>query len=147
MVRKITPFLWFDKEAEDAARFYCSIFKNSKIIQSTPMIVVFELENERFMAVNGGPEFKFTEAVSFFVDCQNQEEVDFYWEKLIAGGGKESQCGWLKDKYGLSWQIIPNQLPKLMSDPDRIKADRVMKAMFKMKKIIVEDLEKAYSNS
>lgn len=144
MVRKITPFLWFDKEAEDAARFYCSIFKNSKIIQSTPMIVVFELENERFMAVNGGPEFKFTEAVSFFVDCQNQEEVDFYWEKLIAAGGKESQCGWLKDKYGLSWQIIPNQLPKLMSDPDRIKADRVMKAMFKMKKIVISELESAY---
>lgn len=142
-MQKITTFLWFDKEAEQAAKFYVSIFPNSKIIQSTPMIVTFVLDGEEFMALNGGPQFKFTEAISLFVNCKDQREVDKLWEKLSEGGEK-SQCGWLKDKYGLSWQIIPTILGKLMSDPDPVKSQRVMQAMLQMKKIDVAKLKQAY---
>src|SRR6266436_1191691 len=117
-MQKITPFLWFDNQAGEAAKFYCSVFKDSKIINSSPMIVTFELEGQKFMALNGGPQFKFTEAISLFVDCETQEEVDELWEKLTAGGGAPSQCGWLKDKFGLSWQIIPSALTDMLSDKD-----------------------------
>jgi predicted 3-demethylubiquinone-9 3-methyltransferase (glyoxalase superfamily) len=141
--QKITPFLWFDNQAAEAAKFYTSIFKNSKIINTSPMITTFELEGQKFMGLNGGPQFKFTEAVSFFVNCETQEEVDEFWEKLSAGGEK-SQCGWLKDKYGLSWQIVPTILGKLMGDPDRTKSQRVMEAMLKMKKLDIKELQKAY---
>lgn len=142
--QKITPFLWFDKEAQDAAKFYTSLFKNSKIVSLSPMVSVFELEGQQFMALNGGPLFKFTEAVSFFVNCETQEEVDYFWEKLTADGGQESQCGWLKDKYGLSWQIVPTLLGKLMGDPDPVKAQNVMQAMLKMKKMDMKKLQEAY---
>jgi predicted 3-demethylubiquinone-9 3-methyltransferase (glyoxalase superfamily) len=142
-IQKITPFLWFDNQAEEAAKFYGSIFKNSKIINSSPMVTVFELEGQKFMGLNGGPNFKFTEAVSFFVNCESQEEVDYFWGKLC-DGGQESQCGWLKDKFGLSWQIIPDTLMKLMGDPDPVKSQRVMNAMLKMKKIDVAKLQEAY---
>jgi predicted 3-demethylubiquinone-9 3-methyltransferase (glyoxalase superfamily) len=142
-MQKITPFLWFDNQAEEAAKFYCSVFKNSKIIGSNPMIVTFELEGQKFMALNGGPQFKFTEAISFFVDCETQEEVNYYWEKLCEGG-KESQCGWLKDKYGMSWQIVPSILGKLMGDPDPVKSQRVLNAMLQMKKIDIAKLKEAY---
>ena len=145
VIQKITTFLWFDTQALEAANFYCSLFKNSKVLQATPLVVTFELEGQRFMAMNGGPEFKFNEAVSLFVDCDSQAEVDDLWGKLTANGGAESQCGWLVDKYGLSWQIIPNTLMKLMSDKDQAKAQRVMQAMLKMRKIDVKKLEEAYN--
>ena len=145
ITQKITTFLWFDKQALEAANFYCSLFKNSKVLQATPMVVTFELEGQRFMALNGGPQFKFNEAVSLFVDCDTQAEVDDFWTKLTANGGAESMCGWLKDKYGLSWQIIPNALMKLMSDKDQTKSQRVVQAMLKMKKINVKALENAYN--
>jgi predicted 3-demethylubiquinone-9 3-methyltransferase (glyoxalase superfamily) len=149
-MKKITPFLWFDTQAEEAMNFYVSIFKNSKVLGVTPgpngiaSSVSFELEGQEFIGFNAGPEFKFNESISFFVDCKNQEEVDELWNKLISGGGEESMCGWLKDKYGLSWQIIPSALGKLMGDPDPAKSQRVMQAMLKMNKIIVADLQKAY---
>ncbi len=143
-MQKITPFLWFDTRAEEAAKFYVSVFKNSKVIGVTPMMVTFELDGLEFMALNGGPQYKFTEAVSLFVNCETQEDVDDFWQKLIAGGGEEGQCGWLKDKFGLSWQIIPTVLGEFMSDPDQEKAGRVMQAMLKMKKIDLAELEKAY---
>ena len=139
-MQKITPFLWFDKQSEEAAKFYCSVFKNSKIINSNPMTVTFELEGQKFIALNGGPQFKFTEAISFFVDCETQKEVDYYWDKLCEGGGKESQCGWLKDKYGMSWQIIPSTLGKLIGDSDPVKSQRVLNAMLQMKKIDIAKL-------
>lgn len=144
--QKITPFLWFDGQAKEAAEFYCSIFKNSKITQVSPMIVTFELEGQKFMALNGGPQFKFTEAISLFVDCDSQEEVDSLWNTLTANGGAESMCGWLKDKYGLSWQIIPNTLIELMSDKDPVKSQRVMQAIMNMKKIDVQALRDAYNS-
>lgn len=144
-IQKITPFLWYDQQAEEAAKFYVSVFSNSKVKQATPLVVTFELDGQEFMAINGGPMFKFTEAVSFYVHCEDQKEVDYYWDKLTANGGSESQCGWLKDKFGLSWQIVPNRLIELMSDPDREKANRAMQAMLKMKKIILSDLEKAFN--
>ena len=143
MLQKITPFLWFDGNAEEAAKFYVSIFRNSKITFTSPMTVAFELEGQRFTGLNGGPQFKFTEAVSFVVECENQEEVDYYWDKLLEGGGSPSQCSWLKDKYGLSWQIVPKRMVELLTDRDREKAQRVMQAMMKMQKIIVADLERA----
>lgn len=143
--QKITTFLWFNDNAQEAAKFYCSIFKHSKIIQDTPMVVTFELEGQKFIALNGGPQFKFTEAISLFVDCENQTEVDELWYKLTAHGGEESMCGWLKDKYGLSWQIIPNTLMKLMSDKDQAKSQRVMQAMLKMRKINIQELLDAYN--
>ena len=151
-MQKITPFLWFDDKAEEAANFYVSLFKNSKIEtvsrygdagpKGAVMTVAFQLNGQKFTALNGGPLFKFTEAISLFVNCESQQEVDELWEKLSAGGQK-SRCGWLKDKYGLSWQIIPSALGKLMSDPDREKAGRVMKAMLQMDKIDIAALEKA----
>jgi predicted 3-demethylubiquinone-9 3-methyltransferase (glyoxalase superfamily) len=142
-MQKITPFLWFDDNAQEAAEFYVSLFKNSKITSSNPMFVSFVLDGQEFSALNGGPQYKFTEAISLFVTCEDQDEVDKYWEALTADGGEESQCGWLKDKYGLSWQIIPKRLSELLGDEDREKAGRVMQAMLQMKKIIVADLEKA----
>src|SRR6267143_726817 len=150
---KVTPFLWFDDNAEEAAKFYTSIFKNSKVGKvsrygkegyeihrrpaGTAMTVEFEIEGQKFVALNGGPQFKFTEAVSFSVDCRTQEEVDRLWERLTEGGGEEGACGWLKDKYGLSWQINPTILGEMLADKDRRKAGRVMEAMLKMKKIDV----------
>ena len=148
-MQKITPFLWFDTQAEEAMNFYTSVFKNSRIESTTPgpdgkvMTGSFVLDGVEFMALNAGPNFKFNEAISFFVKCEDQEEVDYYWEKLSAVPEAE-QCGWLKDKFGVSWQIIPNALSELMGDPDREKAGRVMQAMLTMKKIIVADLQKAY---
>jgi predicted 3-demethylubiquinone-9 3-methyltransferase (glyoxalase superfamily) len=141
--QKITPFLWYDNQALEAAKFYGSIFKNSKIVTSSPMVVTFELEGQKFIGLNGGPQFKFTEAISLFVECESQDEVDEFWEKLSAGGSK-SQCGWLKDKYGLSWQVIPAILMKLMGDPDPIKSQRVMDAIMKMSKIEIKLLQQAY---
>ena len=153
-MQKITPCLWFDTEGEDAARLYTSVFPNSKIVdvarygsagprpEGTVMTVSFELNGREFLALNGGPEFKFDEAISFQVFCEGQEEVDAYWSKL-SEGGEEGPCGWLKDKYGLSWQIIPTRLPELLGDPDSEKAQRVTAAMLKMKKIEIEELERA----
>jgi len=150
-MRKITPFLWFDNQAEEAMNFYVSVFKNSEVgsVQRAgpdgPVIsVTFRLEGQDFMALNAGPEFKFNEAISFFVDCKTQEEVDELWEKLTADGGEEGRCGWLKDKYGLSWQIIPSTLGELMGDKDTEKANRVMQAMLKMNKIDIAGLKRAY---
>lgn len=154
-MQRISPYLWFDHQAEEAANFYTSIFKNSRITgvtrqppggrgpEGSVLTVSFELEGTEFVALNGGPEFQFTEAVSFYVSCQDQQEVDELWRRLTADGGEEGPCGWLKDKYGLSWQIIPTALPRLMSDPDPAKVQRVMQAMFTMKKLDVATLERA----
>ncbi|MGZ5188767.1 MAG: VOC family protein [Bacteroidia bacterium] len=150
-MQKITPFLWFDNNCEEAMNFYTSVFKNSKIhnIQRGPdgkaFTGTFNLDGQEFMALNAGPTFKFNEAVSFFVNCKDQEEVDYYWDKLTADGGEESRCGWLKDKFGLSWQIVPEALGRYLSDPDPKKANNAMQAMLKMNKIIVADLENAYN--
>jgi predicted 3-demethylubiquinone-9 3-methyltransferase (glyoxalase superfamily) len=149
-MKKITPFLWFDTQAEEAMNFYVSIFKNSKVggVSRGPdgkaFTVSFELDGQEFMGLNAGPQFKFNESISMYVNCENQAEVDYFWNKLIEDGGEESMCGWLKDKYGLSWQIIPKQLSELMGDPDPVKSKRVMDAMLRMQKIIVADLQKAY---
>ena len=149
-MKKITPFLWFDHQAEEAMNFYVSIFKNSRVLGVAPgpngiaQSVTFELEGQEFIALNAGPQFKFNEAISFFVNCETQEEVDELWEKLTADGGEESMCGWLKDKYGLSWQIIPTALGELMGDPDPEKAGRVVQAMLNMKKIDIQGLRQAY---
>ena len=145
----ITPFLWFDTQAEEAMNFYASIFKRSKVIsvnrvQGKVMSVAFELEGQRFMALNAGPQFKFTEAVSFFVACETQQEIDELWARLTADGGAPSQCGWLKDKFGLSWQIVPNSLGRMLSDSDAGKSKRVMDAMLQMKKLDLKRLEQAY---
>lgn len=151
-MQKITPFLWFEKDAMGVAKYYLSIFKDSKIknsqvVENTPSgtieIVTIELFGQEFTLMSAGPMFKFTEAISFIVDCKDQEEVDYYWDKLTADGGEESQCGWCKDKYGLSWQILPRRLNELTSDKDKEKAERAVQAMLKMKKIIVADIEKA----
>lgn len=158
-MQKITPFLWFDNQAEEAANYYVSIFKNSKIVSTTRygeegaqvsgrpkgtvMTVAFQLDGQELTALNGGPIFKFTEAISLVVNCKTQEEVDEYWEKLSAGGEK-SQCGWLKDKYGLSWQIVPTALPEMLSDPDPKKSERVMHAMLQMNKLDINRLKEAY---
>jgi predicted 3-demethylubiquinone-9 3-methyltransferase (glyoxalase superfamily) len=144
-MKKITPFLWFDTQAEEAMNFYVSIFKNSKVLSVSPSSVNFELEGQEFIGFNAGPEFRFNEAISMFVNCQTQEEVDELWTKLTADGGTESQCGWLKDKFGLSWQIIPSALGKLMGDKDPVKAKRVMEAMLQMHKIDIKALEEAYN--
>jgi predicted 3-demethylubiquinone-9 3-methyltransferase (glyoxalase superfamily) len=149
-VKKITPFLWFDDQAEPAMRFYVSIFKDSKVLEVSPgpdgkaMSVRFELEGQEFFGLNAGPEFKFTEAISFYVSCTDQKEVDALWAKLSAGGGEESRCGWVKDRFGLWWQVIPDALPRLMGDTDPAKAKRVVDAMLKMKKIDVAELQRAY---
>jgi predicted 3-demethylubiquinone-9 3-methyltransferase (glyoxalase superfamily) len=152
---KITPFLWFDGRAEEAAKFYVSVFKNSKITsdlsntESSPgetgevLTVEFELDGLRFVALNGGPEYRFTPAVSFSIDCKDQAEVDYYWERLTEGG-REVQCGWLEDKYGLSWQVVPSILPELLGSDDRDKADAAMQAMMKMVKLDIAALQAAY---
>src|SRR5205809_740927 len=154
MMQKISPFLWFDNQAEEAMNFYLSVFKDSKagkIVRygdagpgpkGSVMVVSFELNGMKFTALNGGPIFKFTEAVSFFVDCETQAEVDHYWEKLSVGG-EPGDCGWLKDKFGLSWQIVPSALPRLLGDPDAAKANRAMQAMMQMKKIDIAGMEAA----
>ena len=147
--QKITPFLWFDNQAEEAINFYVSIFKNSKILkitrnEDTVLTGTFQLDGQEFMALNGGPHFKFTEAISLFVKCETQEEVDELWDKLLAEGGQPQQCGWLKDRFGLSWQIIPTILGKLLADPDREKSKRVMDAMMQMVKIDIQKLKQAY---
>lgn len=141
-MKKITPFLWFNNQAEEAARFYVSLFKNSKILNVNPMMVTFELDGQELYALNGGPQYKFTEAISLFVKCETQEEIDMLWESLSQGGEK-GQCGWLKDKYGLSWQIVPTILEKLMGENNPEKSHRVMHAMLQMKKFDIEKLKNA----
>ena len=158
-MQKITPFLWFDGQAEDAVKFYTSIFKNSKvgrILRNTKeaadktdrpigsvLTIEFEIEGQKFVALNGGPLFKFNESVSFVVNCETQEEVDYFWEKLTADGGEESQCGWVKDKFGLSWQVVPTVLIDMLHDSDQEKSGRVMQAMLQMKKIDIKALKAA----
>ena len=158
-MQKITPFLWFEDKAEEAVNFYVSIFKNSKVAnitrygeevagvagrpKGTVMTVAFDLEGQEFTALNGGPQFKFTEAISFVVNCKTQEEVDEFWEKLSAGGEK-GQCGWLKDKYGVSWQIVPTVLPEMLQDKNPEKSKRVMHAMLQMTKLDITRLKQAY---
>ncbi len=160
-IQKITPCLWFDDQAEEAAEFYVGIFRNSRIVSVTRygdagheihgrpagsvMAVGFMLDGQAFTALNGGPLFKFNEAISFQVNCETQEEVDYYWEKLSDGGDRKAQqCGWLKDKYGASWQVIPNVLLEMLTDPDSEKSQRVMKSLLQMKKIDIEELKRAY---
>ncbi len=163
-VQKITANLWFDKNAEEAVKLYTSVFKNSGtgritrygkegkeihgMSEGTVMTIQFWLEGQEFVALNGGPHFKFNEAVSFIVNCDNQEEIDYYWEKLSTGGDKQAQqCGWLKDKFGLSWQIAPKILPEMLADADPKKSQRVMKEMLQMKKIDIESLKRAYNGA
>ncbi len=141
MKDQIYPCLWFDGQAKEAAELYCSIFPNSKIITDSQMVVNFELNGKFFMGLNGGPQFKFNEAVSFVITCEDQKEIDHYWNNLTANGGKESQCGWLVDKFGVSWQVIPSVLGKLMSDPE--KGQRVVQVFMKMKKFDIEKLMNA----
>jgi predicted 3-demethylubiquinone-9 3-methyltransferase (glyoxalase superfamily) len=153
-VQKLTPCLWFDTEGEEAATFYTSVFPNSKILEITRygsagpraegmvMTVSFELDGQKFIALNGGPDFRFTEAISFEVNCESQEEVDSYW-RTLSEGGEEGPCGWLKDKFGVSWQIVPKRLIELITDPDQQKAQRVMAAMLEMRKIEIDELERA----
>jgi predicted 3-demethylubiquinone-9 3-methyltransferase (glyoxalase superfamily) len=157
-MQKITPFLWFNDNAEEAINFYVSIFKNSKVLgitrygeagpgpKGTVMTAKFRIEGQELIALNGGPHFKFTEAISFSVDCKTQKEVDELWEKLTKDG-EEQPCGWLKDKYGLSWQINPTVLGEMLNDPDPVKSQRVMQAMLQMKKIDIETLKRAYAGS
>jgi len=157
-MQKIRPFLWFDKEAEEAANFYVSIFQNSRITDVTRygepgpgpagsvMTVAFVLDGQEFIALNGGPHFRFTEAVSMFVTCDNQAEVDYFWDKLMAGGGQSSQCGWLKDRFGLSWQIVPAVLMTLLQDPDPATSARVMQAMLQMVKLDIATLQRAHAD-
>jgi predicted 3-demethylubiquinone-9 3-methyltransferase (glyoxalase superfamily) len=159
-MQKITPFLWFDHQAEEAAKFYTSVFENSKVGKilrydeaaakaaggpvGSVLTIEFEIGGQKFTALNGGPEFKFNEAISFVVNCDTQEEVDYFWEKLSADGGQESQCGWLKDKFGVSWQIVPTILIEMLQDKDSEKSERVMKAMLQMQKIDIKTLKEAY---
>lgn len=140
MTNQIYPCLWFDGQAQAAAKFYCSIFRDSKITADNQMVVTFELNGKKFMGLNGGPQYKFSPAVSFVIDCETQQEIDYYWEKL-GQGGTYNQCGWLDDKFGVSWQIVPTILPSLLSDPD--KAQNVMQAYMKMKKFDIKALENA----
>jgi predicted 3-demethylubiquinone-9 3-methyltransferase (glyoxalase superfamily) len=154
MTQKITPCLWFDTQGEEAAKFYTSVFPNSRIVdvsrygsagprpEGTVMTVDFELDGQSFVALNGGPEFTFNEAISFQVSCETQDEVDRYWETL-SEGGEQGPCGWLRDRFGVSWQIVPTALPRLLADPDRDKSQRVMSAMLQMRKIEIDELERA----
>lgn len=142
---QITPFLMFNDQAQEAAKFYTAIFKNSKILHSDTVSASFILNGQKFMAYNGGPHFNFSEGISLYVSCKDQDEVDYYWEKLLAGGGAESQCGWLKDRFGVCWQIIPDILTELIGSSDRAKAGRAVQAMLKMKKIDAGKLQKAYN--
>jgi predicted 3-demethylubiquinone-9 3-methyltransferase (glyoxalase superfamily) len=157
---KITPCLWFDSEAEQAAKFYVSAFKNGRMgrvsryldegqeihgkAPGTVMVAEFEIEGLSFVALNGGPQFKLSEAVSFQIHCETQEEIDYFWKKLTEGGGEEGPCGWLKDRFGLSWQVVPTVLPEMLTDPDRSKAERVTKAFLKMRKFDIKELRRAY---
>jgi predicted 3-demethylubiquinone-9 3-methyltransferase (glyoxalase superfamily) len=155
MKQRIVPNLWFDTESKEAAEFYVSVFPNSRIVNvthyteagpreaGTVMTVEFELDGQRFVGIDGGPEFKFDEAVSFGIECEDQEEVDYYWDKLREGGGEEGPCGWLKDRYGLSWQVVPAGMEELFADPDKSRAERAMKAMLGMKKLDVAALREA----
>ena len=155
MSERITPFLWFDGQAEEAVNFYVSVFENAKIhhvmrnTEASPgetgavLVMEFELDGQRFMALNGGPEYKFTPAVSFSIDCKDQAEVDYYWSRLTEGG-REVQCGWLEDKFGLSWQVVPSVLPELLGSDDRKKADAAMQAMMEMVKLDIAELQAAY---
>jgi predicted 3-demethylubiquinone-9 3-methyltransferase (glyoxalase superfamily) len=152
MMPTMTPFLWFDTQAEEAMRFYVAIFKRSKVVsvhraQGKVMSVQFELEGQQFMALNGNPQVKFTESISFFVGCETQEEIDELWAKLTADGGAPSRCGWLKDKFGLSWQIIPNTLGRMLSDGDAAKSRRVLEAMLQMDKLDMKRLQQAYDGA
>jgi len=140
---KVSPFLWFEGNMQEAVTFYMSVFKDAKLVSLNPAMATFELLGQRFLALNAHPHHKFNEAISFFIDCDTQAEVDYYWDKLADGGGQQ-QCGWLKDRFGLSWQVIPKALGRFLMDEDREKANRVMQAMLKMKKIVVADLETAY---
>jgi predicted 3-demethylubiquinone-9 3-methyltransferase (glyoxalase superfamily) len=162
-MQKITPFLWFDNRAEDAAKFYASIFKNSKVgkilrydeeaakvsqsglAAGSVLTIEFEIEGQRFTALNGGPAFKFNESISFVVHCDSQQEVDYFWKKLTADGGQESQCGWVRDKFGVSWQVVPTVLIEMLYDRDSEKSERVMKAMLQMQKIDIEKLKATYA--
>lgn len=156
MTQKITPYLWFDNNAEEAMTFYVSVFRNSEVLsvsrygeagpgpEGTVMMATFRLDGQEFMALNGGPQFTFTEAISFLINCETQEEVDYYWDKLSAGG-EPGPCGWLKDQFGLSWQVIPSILGKLLQDEDRVKANRVTQAMLQMSKIDIAKLQEAYA--
>lgn len=158
-MQKITPTLWFDHQAEEAVHFYLDTFKDAKILdvvrygegaplpKDTVLTIKFSMAGQEFVALNGGPVYSFTPAISFVIDCETQEEVDYYWDKLLADGGQESQCAWLTDKYGLSWQVVPQALIRYLSDVDPAKSQRVMMAMFQMKKIIIADLDKAYAGS
>lgn len=143
----ITPFLWFDNNVPEAVAFYKSVFPNAKVEIVNDFMATFELEGQRFNALNGGPKFKFNEAVSFFISVETQDEVDYFWTRLTADGGEESQCGWLKDKFGLSWQVVPTILGRRLSDSDRQKANRAMQAMLTMRKIVIADIEKAFSET
>ena len=158
-MQKITPFLWFNDNAEEAVKFYVSVFPQSRILSTarygeagpgpkgSVMTMEFELNGQRFVALNGGPQFKFTEAISFVANCETQEELDKTWDKLLQGGGRPVQCGWLKDGFGLSWQVVPTVLPKLLQDKDPEKSKRVMAAMLKMVKIDIHELEDAYAHA
>ncbi|MDQ0640618.1 putative 3-demethylubiquinone-9 3-methyltransferase (glyoxalase superfamily) [Pedobacter sp. W3I1] len=141
MTKPLVTCLWFDGQAEAAAKYYCTVFKDSKITQVTPMVVTFELNGNKFMGLNGGPQFKFDEAISLMVNCDSQDEIDYYWDTFINDGGTESACGWLKDKFGLSWQIVPSNIGELMADPERAK--RVMDVVMQMKKLDMKKMENA----
>lgn len=141
MTKQIFPCLWFDGNAKAAAEFYCSVFKNSRILDDTPMVVTFELNGTKFMGLNGGPHFKFNEAISFVMNCDNQEEIDYYWDKLVSNGGQESRCGWLKDQFGVSWQIVPSNMGQLMAEPGR--AQRIMAEVMKMNKLDINKILQA----
>lgn len=140
MKNKVFPCLWFENNAKEAAEFYCSVFKDSEILEDTPLVVTFRLNGQKFMGLNGGNMFKFNESVSFVVNCESQEEIDYYWEKLT-DGGKESMCGWLSDKYGVSWQIVPSNISQLMSDP--VRAERIMKVIYQMRKLDINMMNNA----
>jgi predicted 3-demethylubiquinone-9 3-methyltransferase (glyoxalase superfamily) len=162
-MQKITPFLWFDDQAEEAVKFYTAIFKNSKVGKTlrygeeaskvsqsgrppgSVLTIEFELEGQKFTALNGGPQFKFNESISFVVNCDTQEEVDYFWAKLTAGGGQESACGWLKDKFGVSWQVVPTVLIEMLQDKDSEKSERVMKVMLQLQKLDIKKLKEAYA--
>ncbi|MBR0732893.1 VOC family protein [Bradyrhizobium japonicum] len=141
----ITPFLWFANNVPEAVAFYKAVFPNAKVETVSDSMAVFELEGQRFHALNGGPQYRFTEAVSFFISVETQAEVDYFWSRLTADGGEESRCGWLKDKFGLSWQVIPSALGRYLGDPDRTRANRVMQAMLQMRKIVIAGLDRAYA--
>ena len=144
-MQKIIPFLWFDGNLEEAVDFYMTVFPNARVESKNPMTASFVIEGQEFMALNGGPQFKFNEAVSFFIRCETQAEIDYYWQHLAGSGGVEGRCGWLKDKFGLSWQVVPNVLAQYLGGPDRLRAQRVMQAMLSMTKLDIAALEAAYT--